>query len=152
MKTKIKKMQVGIIFLFLLGACASSNNQELLKGTQILSSAEYGYTPENPVAIWAATAKDRKHKKAIFLEGLRSRNGAKYEIIEKDFVPNPNYEAPRIKIYNIFTDEIINKGKGEFIELYCLKSSKGKDTINIYITTHIKGRTLVPVGLSFASN
>lgn len=125
MKTKVQKMQIGIVLLFLLGACAPSNNQELLKGTQILSSAEYGYTPENPVEIWPPTAKAKKHNKTIFLEGLRSRNGVKYEIIEKDSVPNP---IPTTKLHDL------------------------KSILFFLITTHVKDNTLVPVGLSFSGN
>src|SRR5690606_1340336 len=107
---------------------------------------------EHPVAIWAATRQARKEKKITYLEGLRSEKGEKFEIIDKVPVPNPNFELPRIKLYNMLTDEIINKGKGEFIELYTLKSSKEKDTVNLYIATHRKGHILVPAGLSFASN
>ncbi|UJH91952.1 hypothetical protein LZ575_04755 [Antarcticibacterium sp. 1MA-6-2] len=148
MNLTIKTYFKAMLFLFLLQGCSitkSSNDQSLYSTSQI------GYSPQNPIAIWAPKKKERESKTLEYIKNLRTENGENLEIISKELVPNPGYTEPRIKLYNIFTNEIINKKNGRFIELYTLHS-KGKDTIYLYINNHSKDKLRVPPGLEFASN
>lgn len=152
MRPKVKNIQVGIIFLMLLASCAPLNQEPYPISPEINSSPSYGYSPEDPVEIWGPTAQFREQKINNFLNGLRSENWERFEIIEKELIPNPSYKIPRIKLYNIYTNKIINQKKGEFLEVYTLRSSNERDTIYIYIATHKRARSFVPAGLNYASN
>ena len=151
MRTKIKNIQVGIIFLMLLASCAPFNHHLNPSDAPIKTFQYSENSPGDPVWIWAPTAQSKEQKVNSFLNTLNSYGG-KYEIVEKELVPNPNYKLPRIKLYNIYTNEILNKRKGEFLEVYTLRSSEGKNPVYLYIATNKREKKIEPASLSYTSN
>lgn len=151
MKSKVNLIRKVLLLLLLVTGCAPTDHV-FLKEMPISSVPRFGYTAQHPVTIWAPTEDEKRAKTRSYLEGLRSENGGRLEVISKTSVPNPKYKDPKIKIYNIFTDEVINKRHGKYLEFYSLFSPREQDTIGIYINTNKKGSMMVPIGLGFANN
>lgn len=142
------KFQFAVLLLVVLSSCSAIHLDEGIPSR----NPEYGLSPEHPLALYSNFREAATEKTEEYLKGLRTAGGEKLRIVGRSKVPNPNYKAPKLVLYNWITGEQINQGNGSFLVRYELQSESGKDSLLLYVNHFVREEPLKPVSLVTADD
>ena len=144
----LKTNRILILISLMITACTVSN-PKYFSGLKKSNDHTYAYSSVNPVCIKKGDIYQSVDASYYFLSRLRTTRGEKLKLIKRVSVQNPVYKKPAFTFKNGFTGETLNYGKGPKLDVYYMLAPDRTDTIRIFINPYIKGKLMVPAGLSF---
>jgi len=148
MKVPISIMIVGIVLLLLSSGCSSQGPQ--LFNVMDTSPSIYDSSSGRSVTLKSTGVEERIKGNGYLSAYKKSMENGHLELLFKTSIPNPSYRQPRIKLYNILTDEIMNDKKSKTLDVYTFLDLQNSDTIQIYIypSGELKHKLLRQSGLA----